>query len=154
MLSPFVRNVNRFYISSNCLFGSVKLTTNADPDKYRCSCYGIGFVSRSEFSFTDGSMEKNVIIYGAGMSSSVHIDNKNEDIRILGEGLTQGLDDNTLTAEAKYPVNFTQSKKRFVLSVHYNGSNSFLLVNATRIYQFKPKDFEIEDYTLCLGNIS
>ena len=99
-------------------------------------------------------MEKNVIIYGAGMSSSVHIDNKNEDIRILGEGLTQGLDDNTLTAEAKYPVNFTQSKKRFVLSVHYNGSNSFLFVNATRIYQFKPKDFEIEDYTLCLGNIS
>ena len=73
------------------------------------------------------------------MSSSVHIDNKNEDILILGEGPTQGLDDNTLTAEAKYPVNFTQSKKRFVLSVHYNGSNSFLFVNAGKIYKFKPK---------------
>ena len=27
------------------------------------------------------------------MSSSVHIDNKGKDILILGEGLTQGLDD-------------------------------------------------------------
>ena len=35
------------------------------------------------------------------MSSSVHIDNKNKDILILGEGQTQGLDDTALTAEAK-----------------------------------------------------
>ena len=42
-----------------------------------------------------------------------------------------------LTAEAKYPVHFTQSWKRFVLSLHYNGSNSFLFVNATKIFQFK-----------------
>ena len=41
------------------------------------------------------------------MSSSVHIDKKNEDILILGEVPTQGLDDTTLTAEAKYPINFT-----------------------------------------------
>ena len=32
------------------------------------------------------------------MSSSVHIDNKNKDILILGEGLTQGLNDTTSTA--------------------------------------------------------
>ena len=88
------------------------------------------------------------------MSSSVHIDNKNKDILILGEGPTQGLDDTTLTAEAKYPINFTQSGKRFVLSLHYNGSNSFLFVNATKIYQFKAKDPEIKRYPLCLGNIS
>ena len=48
------------------------------------------------------------------MSSTVHIDNKNRDILILGERPTQGLDDNTLTAEAKYPINLTQSGKRFV----------------------------------------
>ena len=29
-----------------------------------------------------------------------------------------------------------------------------LLVNATKIYQFKAKDSEIKDYTLCLCNIS
>ena len=88
------------------------------------------------------------------MSSSVNVDNKNKDIVILGEWPTQGLDDTTLTAEAKYPINFTQSGKRFVLSLHYNGSNSFLFVNATKVYQFKAKNSEIKDYALCLGNIS
>ena len=58
------------------------------------------------------SMGKNVIIFGADMSSSVHIENKGKDILLLGEGLTQGLDDTTLTAEARYPVNFTQPNKR------------------------------------------
>ena len=36
-----------------------------------------------------------------------------------------------------------------VINLHFIGSNSFLLVNATEIYQFKAKDFEIKDYTLC-----
>ena len=44
-------------------------------------------------------MGKNVIIFGADMSSSVHIDDKNKDILILGEGPTQGLDNTTLTVE-------------------------------------------------------
>ena len=88
------------------------------------------------------------------MRSSVHLDNKGKDILILDEGPTQGLDDTTLTAEAKYPINFTQSRKRFVLSLHYNGRNNFLFVNATIVYQFKAKNSEIKDYALCLGNIS
>ena len=54
----------------HCLFGFVKLTKNADPDKY-----GIGLDSRSKFLFTSGSMRKNVIIFGADMSSFLHIDN-------------------------------------------------------------------------------
>ena len=41
------------------------------------------------------------------MSSPVYIDIKNKDILILGEGPTQGLDDTTLTAEAKCPIDFT-----------------------------------------------
>ena len=57
------------------------------------------------------------------MSPLVHVDIKGKDILILGEGTAQGLDDTTLTAEAKYPVNFTQSGKRSVLSLHYNGNN-------------------------------
>ena len=65
----------------------------------------------------------------------------------------EGLDDTTLTPEAKYPINFTQSGKRFVLNLHYNGSNSFLFINATKVYQFKAKNSEIKDYALCLGNI-
>ena len=58
---------------------------------------------------------------------------------ILGEGPTQGLDDTALLAEAKYPINFAQSGKRFVLSLHYNESKSFLFVVTTKVYQFKAK---------------
>ena len=38
------------------------------------------------------------------MSSSVHVDNKKKDILILGEGLTQGLDDTALTVGKMYSV--------------------------------------------------
>ena len=133
---------------------SVKLTRNADLDKYKYSGYGIGFDSRSEFLFTNRSFGKNGIIFGADMSSCVHIDNKNKDIFILGEGPIQGLDDTTLKAETKYPINFTQSGKRFLLSLHYSGSNSSLFINATKKNKFKAKDSDMIDYTLCLGNIS
>ena len=70
------------------------------------------------------------------MNSSVYVDNKWKGILILGEGPTQEWDDTTLTAETIYPINFTQSAKRFVLSLHYNASNSFLFVNAAKVYQF------------------
>ena len=89
------------------------------------------------------------------MSSSVHIDNKGNVVLILGEGPTQGLDGTTLTAEAVYPLNFTQPNKRFVLSLHYNGSNSFFLfVNATKRYRLKARNSQIRDYAQFLGNIS
>ena len=40
------------------------------------------------------------------MTSSVDLDNENKNFLILGKGPTQGLDDATLTSEAKYSVNF------------------------------------------------
>ena len=76
---------------------------------------------------------------------------KNCNIGVVGEGRTQGVDDTTLTTEIKYAINFTQSGKSFVLSLHYNGSNSLLSVSATKNFQFKGKDSEIKNYTLCLG---
>ena len=59
-------------------------------------------------------MDKNINIFGANMRLSVHIDNKNKSILVLGEGPTQWFNDTTLTPEAKYSINFTQSGKRFV----------------------------------------
>ena len=84
----------------------------------------------------------------------MHVDNKGKDILILGEVPTQGLDDTTLTAEVKYPINFTESGKIFLISLHYNGSNSFLFVNATKTRQLKVKNSEVKGYTVCLGNIT
>ena len=87
------------------------------------------------------------------MSSSVHIDNKRNDILILGKGPTQALN-HTLAAEAQYWINFTSPGKIFCLNLHCNTSNRFLFVNAAKIYQFKAKDSEIKKYPLCLGNFS
>ena len=85
------------------------------------------------------------------MSSSVHVDNKKKYLLILGEGPTQGLDDTTLTAEKKYSINFMESRKKFCLSLYYNGSNSYLFVNGVEIHKCKAKDSEITVIPLCLG---
>ena len=87
------------------------------------------------------------------MSSSPHIDHKGKDMLVLGKGPTQGLE-STLTAEKMYSIDFTITKKKFCLSLHYNGANSYLVVNGTEIYKFKTKDSEIVASPLCLGNIS
>ena len=97
----------------NCLFGAVALTKNVDIEKYKYSGYGIGFDRRSSFSFTSGGFGQNVLIFGADMSTSIHIDNKGKDILVLGRGPTQGLE-STLTAEKMYLINFTVTKKKFV----------------------------------------
>ena len=86
------------------------------------------------------------------MSSSIHNDNK-KDILVIGKGPTQGLE-HTLTAEKMYSINFTVTKKKFCLSLHYNGANSYLFVNGMKIIKFKAKDSEIVPSPLCLGNIS
>ena len=88
------------------------------------------------------------------MSSSIHIDNKGKDILILVKGPTQGLGENSLTAEKMCSINFTVIKKKFCLSLHYNGANSYLFVIGTEIYKSKAKDSEIVASPLCLGNIS
>ena len=129
------------------------MTKNADIDKYGYSVHEIGFDGRSSFSFPGGGFGQNVLIFGADMSSSAHIDNKKKDILVLGKGPTQGLE-HTLTAEKMYSINFTVTKNKFCLSLHCNGANSYLFVNGTEISKFKPKDSEIVAAPLCLGNIS
>ena len=129
------------------------MTKNADIDKYGYPGYGTGFDRKSSFSFPGGGFGQNVIIFRVDMSSSTHIDNKKKDILILGKGPTQGLE-HTLTAEKMYSINFTVTKNKFCLSLHYNGANSYLFVNGTEIHKFKAKDSEIVATLLCLGNIS
>ena len=74
-------------------------------------------------------------------------------ILTLGKSPTQGLE-HTLTAEQMYQINFTVTKQKFCLSLHYNGANSYLFVNGAEMYKFKEKDSEIVVAPLCLGNIS
>ena len=98
------------------LFGAVTLTNNADIDKYGYSAYGIGFDRRSNFSFPGSRFGENVLIFGADMSSSAHIDNKKKYILVPGIQPTQGLE-HTLTAKNLYSINFTVTKKEILLKL-------------------------------------
>lgn len=74
------------------------------------------------------------MIFGTNMSWSVYIDNKKKDILILDKGLTDRFDDTTSNAEKKYSINFTEHEKKSCLSLNYDGSNSYILVNGIEIY--------------------
>ena len=65
----------------------------------------------------------------------------------------EGLE-HALTAEKMYSINFTVTKNKLCLSLHYNGVNSYLFVNGTKIIKFIAKGSEIVPSPLCLGNIS
>ena len=106
------------------LFGAVTLKKNADIDKYSYSGYRIVFDRKSSFLFTGGGFGQTVLIFGADVSFSAHIDNKKKDILPLGKGPTQRLE-HTLTAEKIYLINFAVTKNNFFLSLHYNGADSY-----------------------------
>ena len=53
-----------------------------------------------------------------------------------------------------YSINFTENNKKFGLSLHYNGANSYVFVNGTEIHKCKATDSEIVATSLGLGNIS
>ena len=82
-LTPDIKDFS--IIVEDCLFGSVKLTKNAGIDKYKYSGYGIGFDSRGTFSHPSGGNGKNIITFGADMSSYTKANNKPRSILVLGK---------------------------------------------------------------------
>ena len=67
---------------------------------------------------------------------------------IFGKGPTQGLE-YTLSAEKMYSINFTDHNKKFCLSLHYNGANSYLFVKSKEIHKYRAKDSETVATPLC-----
>ena len=110
------------------MFGGVKITKNAtDTSKHKYEGYGICFDEGG--TFTKGSFNngRNVLIFGVHENSLVHANNKANFIYVMGEFIVQGINDTTLYAENLYTQNFSAADKKFVLSLHYNGDNSYLL---------------------------
>ena len=136
------------------LFGAVKLTKDSDPDKYNYQGYGIGFDSRGTFTHRDGDYGVNVIIFNCDLSNSTHLNNRQNHFLILSRSLAEELNGVTLYTEKMHSPNFSVKNKTFVLSLHYNGSNSYLFTNGKEFIKFKAADSEIKSYPLCLGNIS
>ena len=97
---------------------------------------------------------ENVIIFGVNMSFSTHATNRANNIYVLVDWLVEGINDTTIYAEKVFSFNFTEVEKKFVLSLHYNGYNSYLFVNGKQELKFKAKDDQIINEKLCLGNLS
>ena len=72
----------------------------------------------------------------------------------MGDFFVQGMNDTTLYAEKIYTQNFSAVEKKFVLSLHYNGDNSYLFVNGKQELKFKAKDDQLVKEKLCIENLS
>ena len=159
-LDPLASTRDKSFAIQNALFGAMQITKNdTDNSKNNYKGYGICFDERSEFgnTITEGGHThttdpKNVLIFGADMSSSVHATNRANHIYLMGTGLTQGINDTTIYAE-KILVRKDFGKK-FVLSLHYNGDNSYLFLNDRQELKFKAKTDQLVKEKLCIGNLS
>ena len=134
------------------IFGGVKITKILKINIY--SGYHIAFDSKGSFSHQAEDMAKNVIIFGADLSSSVHPNNRANNILVLGKEFIQGTNGTTIYAKKIYSTNFTVTNKKFCLTLHYNGDSSYLFVNGKETVSFTAKDSEIVPYSSCLGNAS
>ena len=160
-LDPIASSRDTTFTIQNALFGAMQITKNADTSKYDYKGYGICFDERSEFGHTiteDGRTHtrdaRNVLIFGVDMSFSVHKTNGANHIYVMGAGLTQGIYDTTLYAEKNFHRNLTDPGKKFIISLHYNGDDSYLFVNGRQELRFKAKHDQIMSERLCLGNLS
>ena len=114
-LDPLASTRDKSYTIQNALFGAMQITKDAtDYDKNNYKGYGICFDERSEFghTITEGGHAhttdaRNVLIFGADMSFSVHATNRANHIYLMGTGLTQGINDTTIYAEKNFYRNFT-----------------------------------------------
>ena len=72
----------------------------------------------------------------------------------MSDFIVKGINDTTLYVQKIYSQNFTAVNKKFALSLHYNGWDSYLFVNGKQKIKFKAKDDQIVKEILCLGSIS
>ena len=137
------KTINSDNVFKNCLFGAIdaaRPNNTKDPDNFIYSGWGIGFDRSGTFDHPEGGTARNVIIFGVDISGSVHASNKTQNFLVLSRGLIQLIENTTIYPEKTYSPNFSAGNKIFVLSLHYNGDNSFLFVNGRKVTQFKAKD--------------
>ena len=161
-IQPISSSRDTSFTIQNALFGAMQITKDAtDNSKNNYKGHGICFDERSQFGhaiteggFTHTTNGKNVLIFGTDMSFSVHATNRANHIYLMGEGLTQGINDTTIYVQKNYYRNFTDPGKKFVLSLHYNGDDSYLFVNGRQELKFKVKTDQLVKEKLCIVNLS
>ena len=153
-IEPISSSRDDTFTVKNSLFGAMQITKNADTSEYIYKGYGICFDEGGLFSIGNINNGRNVIIVRVHGNSVIHSNNKANNIFIMGDGFAQGVNDTTLYAEKMYSRNFTQPSTKFVLSLHYNGDDSYLFVNGKQELKFKAKTESLVKEKLCIGNLS
>ena len=106
-LDPIASSRDTSFTIQYALFEAMQITKNAaDNSKNNYKGYGICFDEGSQFGHTmsEGGRThitngRNVLIFGADMSFSIHATNRANYIYLMGDGLTQGINDTTIYAE-------------------------------------------------------
>ena len=93
------------------------------------------------------------LIFGADMSFSIHATSRANKFYVTGDLFIQGINDTTIYAEKKFYRNFTEPGKKFKLSLHYNGGDSYLFVNGRQELKFKCKTDQLVKEKSCIGNL-
>ena len=104
----------------------------------------------------------NVIVFDVDSSSSSHTDNRKNIFLVLDQGATDNIDGSIGVAEKNFSINFRKGKKKKCLIVHYNGDNSYLLVNRKKSISLKQvkkmstfhRNFDQEAYIINLTMLS
>ena len=144
LIDPISNSRNTDDTVKNALFGGVNIAKNAtDTSKHKYEGYGICFDEGGTFSKGGINNGRNLLIFGVHENSLVHANNKANNIYVMGDFIVKGINDTTLYAEKIYSQNFTAANKKFVLSLHYDGDDSYLFVNGKRELNFKAKDDQI-----------
>ena len=71
-----------------------------------------------------------LITFHADRSRLSHADNSRNNILAIGKGPTNDINDGVGATEKKFSIDFGKANTKFCLSLHYNGDNSDLFVNA------------------------
>ena len=160
-LDPIASSRDDNFTIQNALFGAMQITKNTDTSKYNYKGYGICFDEGGTFghTITEGGFAhttntRNVLISGVDMSFSVHATNRANHIYVMGTEFVQGINDTTIYAEKNFYRTFTDPGKKFALSLHYNGNNSYLFVNGRQELKFKCKTDQLVKEKFCIGNLS
>ena len=138
----------------NCWLEITNIVKTRDQEKYVYSKHWIIFDSAGSWSF-DNDFARDVIIFCVDNSSSSRSDNRKNNLLILSEFPTYGINGSFESPAKKVSTNFTWANTKFCLSLHCNAYNSYLFINRQEIFKFKADNKNVNFPTqYCLKSIS
>ena len=136
------------------MFGVTNIVKNSDKEKWVYIGYGAAFDGTGSWNFGN-DLVKNVVIFCVDNSSSSHADNCKNNLLVLGEDPTNGINGSFGAPEKRLIINFSIAIAKSCLILYYNGDNSYLFLNGKEIFKFKADNKNVNFSTqFCLGSTS